>query len=153
MIEYVLGFAMYEGRVWLIRKARPAEQAGKLNGIGGKVEPGEHPDEAMVREFKEEAGAVVENWIQFGELTDNENYHVTIYRRDLTEEEDKEVQVFAWCSDIDNLDRDEPIYGPRISEVLKMDDLPYEVLSNLRLLLHAALLNKTHGAELVLYQT
>ena len=54
---YVLGFAFTtDGRVALIQKKRPAWQAGRLNGIGGKVEGTEHSAAAMVREFREETG-------------------------------------------------------------------------------------------------
>lgn len=58
--HYVCGFAFTEdGRVLLIRKARPDWQAGLLNGIGGKVEKGETPTGAMMREFEEETDARV----------------------------------------------------------------------------------------------
>ena len=40
--------------VLLIRKRRPAWQAGRLNGPGGKVEPGETVRAAVVRETREE---------------------------------------------------------------------------------------------------
>jgi 8-oxo-dGTP diphosphatase len=62
--EYVAGFLFSpdRSRVLLIRKRRPAWQAGKLNGLGGKVEPGETPIEAMRREFREEAGVDVPQW-------------------------------------------------------------------------------------------
>lgn len=55
---YCVGFAFSEDRthVLLLRKNRPAWQAGKLNGVGGKVEEGEPPLDAMVREFREETG-------------------------------------------------------------------------------------------------
>ncbi len=55
---YVVGFLFdpEETQVVLIRKNRPEWQKGKLNGVGGKVEPGEAPMNAMSREFKEEAG-------------------------------------------------------------------------------------------------
>ena len=55
---YVCGFLFSSDRtrVLLIRKNRPAWQAGKLNGLGGKIELGETPHEAMRREFREEAG-------------------------------------------------------------------------------------------------
>ncbi|MGE3333658.1 MAG: NUDIX domain-containing protein [Rhodospirillaceae bacterium] len=66
---YALGFMFYrsplgELTVVLIKKKRPAWQAGLLNGIGGKVEDGETPEQAMVREFKEEAGLITmpEDW-------------------------------------------------------------------------------------------
>ena len=55
---YVAGFLFSpdRSRVLLIRKNRPAWQAGKLNGLGGKIEPGETPPQAMRREFREEQG-------------------------------------------------------------------------------------------------
>ncbi|MFN4242455.1 MAG: NUDIX domain-containing protein [Tepidisphaerales bacterium] len=61
---YVCGFLFSPDRshVLLIRKRRPAWQAGKLNGIGGKVEPQETPAQAMAREFAEEAGVQVAHW-------------------------------------------------------------------------------------------
>lgn len=40
----------------MIRKRRPVSQAGTFNGIGGKVEQGESPADAMVRECFEESG-------------------------------------------------------------------------------------------------
>lgn len=62
--EYVCGFLFSEdrSRVLLIRKRRPAWQAGKLNGLGGKIEPGETVPDAMRREFREEAGVDVAAW-------------------------------------------------------------------------------------------
>lgn len=62
MTEYVLGFAFckdYSGfnRVMLIRKNKPVWQAGKLNGVGGKVELTDPTTCcAMSREFEEETG-------------------------------------------------------------------------------------------------
>jgi 8-oxo-dGTP diphosphatase len=62
MIQYVLGFAFtrdYAGlqRVLLIRKTKPEWQAGKLNGVGGKIEQDDYSaHRAMSREFKEETG-------------------------------------------------------------------------------------------------
>ena len=64
MQEYVCGllFSVDRARVLLIRKRRPAWQAGRLNGVGGKVEPGETVYEAMRREFREEAGLDGIDW-------------------------------------------------------------------------------------------
>ena len=58
MKRYVCSFLFSTDRrrVLLIRKNRPAWQAGKLNGVGGKIEPGETPHEAARREFREETG-------------------------------------------------------------------------------------------------
>lgn len=65
--KYVVGFLFRnEGKeVALIRKEKPEWQKGKLNGVGGKIEPGENSFEAMEREFKEETGAVVTLWRLF----------------------------------------------------------------------------------------
>ena len=54
--RYVLGFvfSLDASRVLLIWKNRPEWQKGKLNGIGGKIEEGELPIDAMKREFSEE---------------------------------------------------------------------------------------------------
>ena len=64
---YVLGFLFSEDKenVALILKNRPDWQKGLLNGIGGKIEENETPTEAMVREFKEESGVLIDNWNQF----------------------------------------------------------------------------------------
>ena len=67
----------------LVRKKRPAWQAGKLNAIGGKVEPGEDPLEAMVREFREETGVDTsgDDWDFFALLEDMAHgYRVSFYR-------------------------------------------------------------------------
>lgn len=70
MKSYVAGFCFsrYETSVVMVKKARPDWQAGKLNGVGGKVEPGETPVQAMVREFKEETGLKVSGWELFALL-------------------------------------------------------------------------------------
>lgn len=59
--RFVLGFCFDFGyhNVLLIEKNRPPWQAGKLNGIGGKIEEGESPAAAMAREFREETGGLV----------------------------------------------------------------------------------------------
>lgn len=56
MKEYVCGFMMFGRTVVLVEKAKPEWQKGRLNGVGGSIEDGETPVEAMVREFREETG-------------------------------------------------------------------------------------------------
>lgn len=62
MKTYVVGFPFNHGmsQLLLIEKKRPDWQAGKLNGIGGKIETGELALSAMVRECQEEAGLDIE---------------------------------------------------------------------------------------------
>lgn len=65
MQEYVAGllFNPERNKVVLVRKTKPAWQAGYLNAVGGKVEPNEGPLDAMIREFKEETGLEEDiNW-------------------------------------------------------------------------------------------
>lgn len=62
--EYVLGFAFTPDRRWvvLINKTKPEGQKGKLNGVGGKIEVGETPLDAMRREFHEEVDVIHSDW-------------------------------------------------------------------------------------------
>jgi len=64
---YSAGFLFSEDhkRVALIRKNKPEWQAGRLNAIGGKIEDGETPGQAMNREFIEEAGIDVTTFLSF----------------------------------------------------------------------------------------
>jgi 8-oxo-dGTP diphosphatase len=61
-------FSVDRSEIALIRKNKPAQMAGKLNGIGGKIELGETPYDAMVREFTEEAGIAYKGWVPFVKL-------------------------------------------------------------------------------------
>ncbi len=63
--QFVIGFLFRNGEVALIEKKRPEWQRGKLNGIGGHIEQGETPLEAMKREFNEEAGELIDEWEYF----------------------------------------------------------------------------------------
>ena len=69
---YVMGLLIdtETNRVALIRKNRPAWQAGRLNAVGGKVEAGEWPIDAMRREFREETGAQVNDWQHIATVLD-----------------------------------------------------------------------------------
>lgn len=83
--QYVLGFAFSEDReyVTLIRKNRPEWQAGKFNGVGGKVELNEALKDAMIREFREETSVYATAWDQFLVLsggTKDDNFVVYCYR-------------------------------------------------------------------------
>jgi 8-oxo-dGTP diphosphatase len=70
-VRYVCVFAFDKGcqMVALIRKSHPTWQAGKLNGVGGHIEPDETPKVAMEREFGEEAGLDLGEWEHFATLT------------------------------------------------------------------------------------
>jgi 8-oxo-dGTP diphosphatase len=71
-MEMVVGFCFdptYQ-QVVLVRKNRPEFQAGRLNGVGGKIEPDDpDPAYAMDREFMEETGISGIEWRKFATLT------------------------------------------------------------------------------------
>jgi len=117
--RYVLGFLFSKDleRVVLIRKLKPAWQAGCLNGVGGKVETIDKSfQHAMSREFKEETGVLIEpeNWKYFAEMLDYEgNFYVSCYKfigdvDAVKTMEKEEVAVYnvddiSWLKTISNL--------------------------------------------------
>ncbi len=69
-MRYVAGFLFSpdQKKVVLIKKARPAWQKGRYNAVGGKIELGETPLQAMQREFLEETGHIIHNWEPVADL-------------------------------------------------------------------------------------
>lgn len=69
-MNYCLGFLTNPEatHVLLMEKRRPAWQAGRLNGIGGKLEGDETGVEAMERECQEETGLAVSGWTSMGSI-------------------------------------------------------------------------------------
>lgn len=70
MRQYCLGFRYDHDGVVLIRKSKPAWQAGLYNGIGGTIQANEAPVDAMCREFHEETGILTawHEWDHIGIL-------------------------------------------------------------------------------------
>ncbi len=66
-IRATLLFARRGDEVLLIRKKRGLG-AGKINGPGGKIDPGETPLEAAIRETREEVGITPHFPVETGEL-------------------------------------------------------------------------------------
>ena len=112
-----MGFLFNEkGEVCLIEKMRPEWQKGRLNGVGGYMEDGETPEQAMVREFEEEAGSVV-NWHLFY-LIYGSTYELYCF----TSRDDARVKTMT----------DETVSWYRV------DELPVNILSNLKWLIPMA---------------
>ena len=80
MIEYVAGLMFCEeGRfVAMVEKQKPEWMKGKYNAIGGKIEPGEFTEDAMVREFQEETGVHYKNWMETATL-EGKDWRVYFY--------------------------------------------------------------------------
>jgi 8-oxo-dGTP diphosphatase len=83
------------GNVLLIRKKRGLG-AGKINGPGGKLDPGESSLACAVRETQEELGVTALNPIKHGELrfafADGLRMHVDVYRATSFEGEAMETE-------------------------------------------------------------
>ena len=60
-----------EGRILLLyrNKKEHDENDGKWIGVGGKLEPGESPEECLVREVREETGLTLCSWRFRGIIT------------------------------------------------------------------------------------
>ena len=63
MLETTLCYLHHEGKVLMLHRVKKAHDVneGKWIGIGGKIEAGETPETCMLREFREETGAVPTN--------------------------------------------------------------------------------------------
>ena len=115
----VVGFLFWRGQVLLVRKARPFWQAGKLNGLGGKVEEGETAVMAMVRECHEESAVVTStmDWEYVANI-EYDGGRVQFFRHFAPDS--------ALISDVKNPDPTEPLeWHPWLN-------LPDDVLPNLR---------------------
>ena len=60
-----------DGHTLMIHRVKKENDmhAGKWNGLGGKLEPGETPEECAIREIREESGLIVKNLILKGIIT------------------------------------------------------------------------------------
>ncbi len=116
-METVVGAAILEdGRVLAARRTAPAVAAGRWEFPGGKVEPGETPDDAIVREIEEELGCTIEvtGWLEEGvPLNDSLVLRVALARIVAGEPSPTEHDQLRWLSldelgDVDWLDADRP---------------------------------------------
>lgn len=126
MVNYVTGFMLSNDgqRVVLIRKRQPSWQQGWLNGVGGKIEPGETPAQAMAREFLEETGVQTDpaSWQPFVELDESGLAYVH----------------FFFCRDDAGVEAARTMEAEPV-EIHAVQPLPDDVLHNLRWLIPMAL--------------
>jgi len=125
MKNYTLGFIFTPGLDWvlLVHKINPEWQAGKINGIGGKIEDGEESLACMVREVREESGlgTDADKWILLGEMGSGAwrvRVFAFVYRGSMDDARSADKEKVEW-------------FDPNM--------LPPNVISNLRWLVPLAL--------------
>jgi 8-oxo-dGTP diphosphatase len=113
----VVGAAILrDGRVLAARRTAPAAAAGRWEFPGGKVEPGEAREAALVREVVEELGCRVEvtGWLA-GQVPIGESHILAVALAQLVDGEPDPVEhdVVRWLAaselgDVDWLEADRP---------------------------------------------
>jgi 8-oxo-dGTP diphosphatase len=135
MIEYVLGFCMEEktGEVLLMERRKKDWQENKVNGVGGRIEVGESPDQAMIREFTEETGVDSSNfsWRRFCHLSDERGWI---------------VHCFVGVGDISNAS---DITNEGILLKVSPNNIPNNVVDNLKWLIPMAFAKSAVDAHVV----
>lgn len=123
----VVGAAIIrDGRVLAARRTTPAELAGRWELPGGKVEPGESPDGALVREVAEELDCRIQvtGWLD-GAVPIAQTHVLTVAAARLTSGEPTptEHDLVRWLSadelgDVDWLEPDRP-FLPELAALLR----------------------------------
>lgn len=104
---------MRDGRVLAARRTAPPPAAGRWELPGGKVEPGETPEAALVREIAEELGCTIEvtAWLP-GEVAISDRHVLTVALAALVEGEPQphEHDAVRWLAadELDTVDWLEP---------------------------------------------
>jgi 8-oxo-dGTP diphosphatase len=125
-VVLVVGAALVrDGCVLAARRTRPAAAAGRWELPGGKVEPGESPEDALVREIAEELGCTVRvrSWLD-GRAPVGPGLELAVALVDLVEGEPSPVEHdrVRWLSgdrlaSVDWLEPDRP-FLPQLLESL-----------------------------------
>lgn len=122
----VVGAAIVrDGRVLAARRTTPPEAAGRWELPGGKVDPGESPQDALVREVAEELGCSIEvdSWLE-GRPPIGERYELAVAAARLVEGDPTphEHDLVRWLAageldDVDWLEPDRP-FLPQLRLIL-----------------------------------
>ena len=130
-IRATLLFVIRDGRVLLIHKKRGIG-AGKINGPGGKIDPGETAIECAVRETREELHITATGVIEAGRLwfdfVDGTKIHCIVFRADDFDgdptETDEAIPMWFPVDEIpfDRMWQDDELWFPSL-----LDRRPFEL--------------------------
>ena len=89
MVETTLCYIERNGKYLMLFRNKKKEDinAGKWIGVGGKLEPGETPDECLLREVKEETGLELTSYQKRGDI---------LFR---TEPDGEEIMMYLYTAD------------------------------------------------------
>jgi 8-oxo-dGTP diphosphatase len=105
-----LCYIRHKGKTLMLHRIKKKNDMhqGKWNGLGGKLEPGETPEECVIREVREESGLIIKSPVMKGFLTfpgfdGFDDWYVFVYVVDNFEGEmiDSNEGVLKWIPDGD----------------------------------------------------
>lgn len=116
-----------DGRVLAARRTSPPEAAGRWEFPGGKVEDGETPERALVREIGEELGCTIaiRSWLPTeARISDRHVLRVAVAELVESAPEPREHDAVRWLAateldEVDWLEPDRP-FLPRIAVLLSV---------------------------------
>ncbi len=88
IVEVVAALILEEGRFLICQRPRHKARGGLWEFVGGKVEPGESPEEALIRECREELAVTVAPGRIFMDVTHTYpdiTVHLTLFEAELTQ--------------------------------------------------------------------
>lgn len=110
-----LCYLKMDGKTLMIHRIKKENDMhqGKWNGLGGKLDPGESPEECVIREVREESGLTINNprmkgFLTFPKFANDEDWYAFIFvasefKGQLIESEEG---ILKWIEDDHLLDLD-----------------------------------------------
>ncbi len=123
-------FVIQDSKILLIHKKRGLG-AGNINGPGGRIEPGETPAEAAIREVQEELCITPHAIRECGELSfqfvDGLSIHCTVFRTDGYDGTPQETdEAVPHWTEVDNIPYDRMWEDDRHWVPLMLADTPFK---------------------------
>lgn len=103
-----LCYVQKNGKTLMIHRVKKSNDmhAGKWNGLGGKLEPGESPEECVIREVFEESGLLIKQpklrgFLTFPSFSNNEDWYTFVFTAANFEGEliESHEGIFQWVAD------------------------------------------------------